>query len=116
MTGVSTPGDRPSERPVFGCCGSRGYHAFDCRNNPHREENLRNVQLQALSAAKASGDLVPYDLEADAHVLWPNFEHEHLAVGDLIDLKRDGEFHRQVRVTRVIPGPDGQVMYETEPE
>lgn len=70
--------------------------------------------LRQVPADLLDGDLIPYDLEADAHVLWPNFEHECLAEGDVIELKRNGETY-PVRVTRVIPGPDGQVMYDTEP-
>lgn len=63
----------------------------------------------------APDDLIPYDLAADPPLLWPTFPHEHLDVGDTIELKRDGRPHRVVRVTRVIPGPGGQVMYEWEP-
>jgi hypothetical protein len=59
-------------------------------------------------------DLIPYDLEANASRLWPQFPHEWLGVGDVIELKRGTETTR-VRVTKVIPGPGGQVMYDTEP-
>jgi hypothetical protein len=67
------------------------------------------------SAWTPPDDLIPYDLEADPPLLWPTFPHDHLGVGDTIELKRDGRPHRVVRVTRVIPGPGGQVMYEWEP-
>lgn len=63
----------------------------------------------------APDELVPYDLEADPHLIWPQFEHDRLAVGDTFELKRDGRPYRVLRVTRVIPGPGGQVMYDTEP-
>jgi hypothetical protein len=60
------------------------------------------------------GGLTPFDLEADASRLWPMFPHEHLAVGDVFEVTRDGRACA-LRVTKVIPGPGGQVMYETEP-
>lgn len=60
-------------------------------------------------------NLAPYDLAADCNRLWPSFSHEWLSEGDVIELKRDGQPDRRVRVTKVIPGPGGQVMYDTEP-
>lgn len=69
-----------------------------------------------MSDMSAPGDLVPYDLEADPRLLWLLFPHEGLAVGDTIELKRGGDRpDRVVRVTRVVWGPGGQVMYEWEP-
>jgi hypothetical protein len=117
---MSTSGDagelaeRVSERPVFECCQGRGYHLFDCRNNPHRDENLRQLAIGA-TQADFPDDLVPYDLEAAAHLMWLQFPHDGFAVGDVFELKRDGRTDRVLRVTKVIPGPDGQVMYDTEP-
>jgi hypothetical protein len=67
-----------------------------------------------VSGVSVPDDLIPYALEADASRLWPNFPHEWLKVGDTIELKRGGEV-ALVHVTRVIPGPGGQVMYETQP-
>lgn len=67
-----------------------------------------------LPGTRNPGALIPFDLETHASRIWPMFPHEHLAVGDVFEVKRDGQ-PCALRVTEVIPGPDGQVMYDTEP-
>lgn len=50
----------PSECPRLPCCGLP-YHAWDCRNNEHRVENLRQVLLCEIDWAEIGSviDLTP---------------------------------------------------------
>lgn len=78
------------------------------------EGESRDEALGLKPFAEDIGGPIPFDLEADASRLWPMFPHEHLSVGDVFEVTRDGR-PCALRVTEVIPGPDGQVMYDTEP-